>query len=553
MKAPRRTPNRHAAGAALRPARRRRPVLWAVVALIAIGALTMILVLRHAAYTESGMAKRWIHRLAALTAIPAAGSHAASAHAALPVPPTTIGINLSSPAYYRQARAFANLALGSSWASRIPGHPNLGPDEIDKDGNLKQLPGGQPVWRMLTLPNASARGIDIRCTYEGHGDIRPTMAAAQNVRPSAGGFTFHWTYTGYKTSLVILRVGAIDAKDPIRNIDCREADLPRTARFDPQFVAWVRHFKAIRFMDWQNTNAAKPIIWGQRHTSASLDILDQDGVSVEDMVDLSTQAGADPWFNMPWNADEDYVRRFAQYVHDHLPRDRKVYVEAGNEVWNTHFPMSKQALAEGQAEGLSSDPEKGRLFRYAERLVQIMTPWEQVFVDRPGQLVRVANCQNGPNRSNMVLAYKDTANHVDALATAPYFGGDFHKTPPADVDAAFARLDSAMDEAFATTLKAKAVAAKYNKRYIAYEAGQHIILEDVALAGQIQRDPRMYDAYKRYLDFWRANMGDTIMMYDSVQPIVRTGSWGLVEYFGQPVSEAPKWRAVLEETQKSHE
>jgi hypothetical protein len=542
MKPPRRTPNRHAEGATIRAGRRRRTSLWASVALIAIGALTIILVLRHAAYAEAGMAKRWIHRLTALAAVPAS-SHAA---AALPVPATTIGINLSSPAYYRPQRAFANLILGSSWASRIPGRPNLGPEEVDKDGNLKQLPGGQPVWRMLTQPNANVREANIRCTYDGQGDIRPTMAAAQNVRSSPGGFTFHWTNTGYKTSLVILKVSALDPRNPIRNLDCREIDLSRTARFEPQFLAFVRQFKIVRFMDWQNTNANQPVTWAQRHTPASLEILDQDGVSVEDMVDLVAQAGADPWFNMPWNADDDYIDRFARYVHDHLPRDRKVYVEPGNEVWNARFPMSKQALREGQAEALSSDPEQARLFRYAERLKQVMSIWEKVFADRPNQLVRVANCQNGPNRSNLVLGYKDTARHVDALATAPYFGGDYHKTPPADVDGAFARIDSAIDETFATTLKAKGVAEKYGKRYIAYEAGQHIILDDVALAQKIQRDPRMYDAYKRYLDFWRANIGDTIMMYDSVQPIGRTGSWGLVEYLGQPLADAPKMRAVAD-------
>jgi hypothetical protein len=88
------------------------------------------------------------------------------------------------------------------------------------------------------------------------------------------------------------------------------------------------------------------------------------------------------------------------------------------------------------------------------------------------------------------------------------------------------------------------VAAKLGKRYIAYEAGQHIILNDVELASQVQRDPRMYDAYRRYLSLWKSQIGDTLMMYTSVQPVVQWGGWGLLEYSGQPLSEAPKMRAV---------
>ena len=482
----------------------------------------------------------WLHKLAMFAALPGAG-----VQAALPVPPTRIGINLISPAYYKQSRAFANLALGSGWVSKAPGFTKLGPDVVDKDGNLKMVPGGQPVMRMLSQPNAGKGDATIRCTYSGHGDIRPSLGV-QDVKSGQGNFTFRWRSNGYKNSLIMLKVFAVDPADPIRNLDCREADLPANQRFDAQFLDFVRPFKVIRFMDWQNINANRPVTWASRHTPASLNILEDDGVAIEDMVGLVTQTGADAWFNMPWNADDDYVRHFAQYVHDHLPRGQKVYVELGNEVWNQIFLMSRQAAQEGQAEGLAPDPDKGRLFRYAERLTQVMDIWAKVFADRPGQLVRVANWQNYPHRVDMVLGYKDTAKHVDALATAPYFGYDFRKNPPGDGGSAFDRLNNGMDQSLGIALESKAVAAKYGKRYIAYEAGQHVVLDDQALAEQLQRDPRMYDAYKRYLNLWRRQIGDTIMLYASVQPIGKNGSWGLLEYLGQPLAEAPKMRAVSE-------
>ena len=491
------------------------------------------------------MAKRsgWVRGIAALVVLPAAGS-GTNATAALPVPPTTIGVSLSSPAYYRQTRTFANLMLGaSSW---LPGgNRRLDPADLDKDGNPKRLAG--PVFKMLVLPGTPG-DADIRCTYKGHGDIRVTMSVS-GFAPAPGSFTFHWRNTGYKTSPIQLRLLSVDEADPIRNIDCRETKLAPDARFAPEFLAMARPFKVLRFMDWQHMNANQPISWADRHTPASQDVLDRDGVSVEDMVDLVSLLGADPWFNMPWNADDDYVRRFAQYVHDHLPRGRKVYVETGNEVWNAGFGASRQALQEGTAKGLDANPEKARLYRYAERLSEVMTIWSQVFADRPGQLVRVANCQNFSQRAEWVLGYKDTAKHVDALATAPYFGFELHRQRPADLNEAFTRIDASIDKSLDFALQNKAIAAKYGKRYIAYEAGQHVIVDDPAMAVQIQRDPRMYDAYKRYLSLWRSRIGDTIMMYDSVQPVVRTGAWGLLEYLGQPLDEAPKMRATLDAIQ----
>jgi hypothetical protein len=56
----------------------------------------------------------------------------------------------------------------------------------------------------------------------------------------------------------------------------------------------------------------------------------------------------------------------------------------------------------------------------------------------------------------------------------------------------------------------------------------------------------MYEAYKKYLELWRSKIGDTIMLYASSGSISRYGAWGLVEYVGQPLSEAPKMRAVAE-------
>lgn len=466
----------------------------------------------------------------------------------LAVPPTTIGVGLSQPTYFLRTRTLANLAAAANWGASD--HRKLGPEEVDNNGNIKRVPDGVALYRLMTSPNVGSRAVTIRCTWKGKGIFKPVGRRVQNV--SYGTRTFTLTMNndqsgGQSGGNVMLNVASVDPSDPIRDIDCREPDLPANARFDPQYVDSLRGFKVIRFMDWQNTNQNMPVTWATRRLPNAIDTTNADGVAIEDMIALAKQAGADPWFNMPWNADDEYYERFARLVHDTLPADRTVYVELANEVWNMAFPVSRQALEEGKAAKLSSNDYAAGLYRYAEKTAHVMDIWAKVYADRPGKLVRVAACQNGPSCPSEVLGYRDTARHVDALATAPYFGGRLSREPFTTADEVFARIDAEIDWTLDLALKAKEVAARYHKRYITYEAGQHLVYRDQALEEQVERDPRMYNAYKRYLEIWRTKIGDTITLFQSSGPISRYGAWGLVEYVGQPLSEAPKMRAVRDE------
>jgi hypothetical protein len=43
------------------------------------------------------------------------------------------------------------------------------------------------------------------------------------------------------------------------------------------------------------------------------------------------------WFCIPFKADDDYVRKYAEYLKTNLREDIKIYVEYSNEVWNGFF------------------------------------------------------------------------------------------------------------------------------------------------------------------------------------------------------------------------
>jgi hypothetical protein len=179
-----------------------------------------------------------------------------------------------------------------------------------------------------------------------------------------------------------------------------------------------------------------------------------------------------------------------------------------------------------------------------------MKIWEQVFADNPRRLVRVISTQHvNTSAAKQVLAYRDTAAHIDALATAPYFGYDLMKEgQTTDLKEIFSRLNERVDQTIDIAYANRAVAAKYGKRYIAYEAGQHVVMpQNVPLSMLVQRDPRMYDVYRHYISAWRQKIGDTLTLFSNVGPISNFGGWGLAEYSGQPISETPKLRAVMEQ------
>lgn len=488
---------------------------------------------------QATMAKRTILRPALFAAAALGGSASAA------VPPTSIGIHVSSVG----ARAFANIAAGGGWAYVPPGGPwsDMPKNLLSPSGEINSLPAGGEFKHGLLHPHITGDSVRIRCTYTGKGAVSVGGYPVVGPFPGKGGFTFDWRRMTPPQGATI-NITAMDPANPIRDIDCREKDIPPTALFYPQLTDLLRGFKVLRFMDWQNTNNNPPSIrWATRHTPGSGNIADGDGVPIETMVALANQMNADAWFNMPWNADDDYIEHFAHYVHDHLAPGRQVYVETSNEVWNEAFPVAQQAIKEGLEEKLSTEPGQAKMFRYAERSIHVLDIWKRVYADAPRRLVRVFSAQaETPFFTDPILKFRDTPRHFDALASAPYFSYD-NKGSPTSLDEIFSRISVGVDHALGLAADNKAVAIKYGLRYVAYEAGQSIRLDNVALAKRIQTDPRMHDMYKRYLDGWRTRIGDTIIMFGTVYETGTFGSWGLVENYDDTEATAPKLRAVREE------
>lgn len=467
------------------------------------------------------------------------------------VPATRVGINLADVVHWTTERVFSNLAAIGGWAIKNSG-TRVEDQYLDRNGFPSIWPTGQPngqnaTWTFILTPRPLP-SEPIVCTWEGKAELDANGKSVRNVQRGSKRLSF--TLANLDRAWVI--VTQRDPSSPLSALDCREASRPRTELFDPAFVDMVRDFAVVRFMDWQRANDDDPVSWDTRRTPASAFQSSKGGVALDHMVKLAADAGIDPWFTVPFRADADYTRAYARFVHDHLPAERTIYVELGNEIWNTSFPAARRSQADGLAAGLSADPTEARMRNYAKRSAETFAIWSEIFADRPGKLIRVVSTQNAqPRMAETVLSFPALAGKVDALATAPYFYLENERAAPRrsdgtlDLDRLFPILEQRVDAAIDLAVQNKAVAARHGVRYIAYEGGQHLIFRGDAPAREaVQRDPRMGGLYTRYLDGWQRKVGDLLVLFNSTRGIGDSGSWGLREYSNQPLSEAPKAQAV---------
>ncbi len=465
-----------------------------------------------------------------------------------------LGVNLTGGTYYSNDPMFTNLLIGSNWNPSGTDFDESKPGSLDALGNPVILPG-QQARRILTPPVSVINGTaaQIVCTWDGTGKV---VVGGAHWKPvfNANDLTFEWP--GRKnsdSSLAWLQILSSDQSDRLRNFDCREKGVARTAVFTADYLASLKPYGLLRFMDLSGVNGNDPNpVWTTRARADGIGSpLNGPGIAIEHMIVLANAYKADAWFNVPWNADDAYVRSMAQLVHDGIPASQHVYVELANEVWNYMFGVTSQAEREGLAKGFASpkDRVEAMLMRYGENTSRVMRIWAAVFADRPGQLVRVSGTQSSnPWATEVILSQGKLAADIDAIAIAPYFAHDLtDDAAPGLTD--FAKLDAQLvtraQRAVDVDMQQQAaVAKKYGKRLIAYEAGQHITGPNVELTAALNRSPRMYDAYKVYLAGWKAKVNDAIALYNATGAIGQYGAWGLREYAGQPIAETPKLRAV---------
>ena len=488
-----------------------------------------------------------------------------------PLPPpkpieSRLGINLAGLGDLNTEYPFLDVfKLARPWISQRQGEAwGKGPAlDLDPEGWPRRLEPDCWVDTALLTFGHAPKGRYV-CLYDGVGELEFWGGKIRSVAPAPGRVVVEMdgTHEG-----IFLRLKRTNPERPVRNIRFllpgHEFTHAREV-FHPAFLARWAGFNTIRFMDWMDTNDSEQKTWADRPTPGTY-TYGLKGAPVEVMVDLCNRMGANPWFCLPHQASDTYVRRFAELVKTNLNPELKIHIEYSNEVWNSMFAQHGHAEAQAKVRNLGAPdrPWEGAANYYARRSVEIFRLWEDVFDGRE-RLVRVIAWQAASGdywTDKMVLAHADTWKSADALAIAPYvsFLVGPESKPPVDEVAKWTVaqvLDHAEQQALPECLgwmRTQArVAAKYRLRLLAYEAGQHLVgvgggeNNDAVtqLFIEANRHPRMGTIYRRYLDAWRDAGGDLACLFSSVAKPSKWGSWGLLE-FGDDTG-SPKFDAVRE-------
>ncbi len=438
--------------------------------------------------------------------------------------------------------------------------------------------------------------------YDGKGTLDVT-GRAQVVSRKDGEIVFDYQPGEGLVAIVIVNT---DPNDHLRNISIVREDYlalyESGARFNPLWLAKIENVRSLRFMDWMSTNGSVSSTWDRRPTVDHYSYVPL-GVPAEVMIDLVNLIGADPWFNMPHMADDDYLRQFAQLVKDTLNPELKVYVEYSNEVWNFVFPQAHYAAEQARIRWRRKAGDDAWMQFYGMRSAQMAQIWTEVFgEDRADQLIPVIATHTGwigleESALNAQLWQDESADnwppyvYFKAYAVTGYFGfemGNEEGAPDvldwlaqsADTarqngqgrglsgrqldafveenkyEAANKLVDAGLregsfgelvNEIFPTHAK---IADEHGLTLVMYEGGTH-----VSVSGEFSRSDTLIEFFKQFnyseemsglyrdlLIGWKAAGGTIFNAFVDVSFPSQYGSWGALRHLQD---DNPRWTALM--------
>ena len=509
------------------------------------------------------------------------------------MPGPSLGINLSGLADWNTAFPFLNLfQMSRPWYTQTDSQFDTGQAgllDLDANGWVRGFTAdgsAAPFDRVATILNtggvAPRPGVYV-LDWQGEGTIE--LSHGSNVR-----------VLSQEEGRITLRIDgpgemqiAIAATDPqhsgnylrdIRLYHQQDAALLQAGQvFTPEFLDRIGAFRSLRFMDWMDTNGSQVHGAGDLRPEDAARQTGPGGASVEVMVALANETRADPWFNIPVHASNEWVRSFATYVRDHLAEGLVARFEFSNEVWNWGFEQAH--FAQSRAEALwGADVEGGWMQWYGMRAAAVARQVAAVFGDETGtRALNVFSTQAGwQGLEHYALdapalvaqggsAPRNAPFHVYAIA--PYFGGSIGGPDmAAQVDRWIAQGADGFRHALAwlrsgdaadtlahigeTIAYHAAVAQSLGWQLEAYEGGQHVV--DVtwvdgsrdpahtAFFIELVRQPEFFGLYLRYFEIWQAQGGGLMDSFSDFGPPSEWGSWGIWDSLW--AEDSPRARAV---------
>jgi hypothetical protein len=525
----------------------------------------------------------------------------------------SVGTNLDGLNYWSAASPFLDLMKSSgAWLPQGPGQWDTGEKlDLDEHGWIRSLPLTGPA-KTRSAALIVLRGADdvwpaharYVVMYDGDGVIQGYKAQG-TATVSSDRKRRRVVVEAGDNGFVQLQIMSTDPKKTgnyIRNVRIvREDLLPLFQRgeiFNPAYVKKIAPFSTLRFMVWMSANrlyrpdgsaiewrpdggydVSKPLLLTWADRPRMNDAFWSRGVPVEAMVELANKTGEDPWFNMPVNAGDDYVRGFATYVRSHLNPALKVHVEFSNEVWNWAFVQSKYAEARArEAFGANGNWMEW----YGMRAAEVGSIWKSVFHEPltghagRGRVRVVYNTQlhyrglekpglETPDWKDPRGQHRRAADYFDEYAVAGYYGGHLSEDRNAakviaswnEPDGGFSQALTAIGTMISTELPDLYGyhgdrAREYGLDLVTYESGFGEQTPQSQMGNQaytnfliaLQRRPEIYRLEMANFDAFRKAGGKLFMNYEVVGKPSKYGSWSALESLDQP--DSPRYRALLD-------
>ncbi len=319
--------------------------------------------------------------------------------------------------------------------------------------------------------------------------------------------------------------------------------------FSPQYLAMLKPFRAVRFMDWAGTNGSTIADWSARTLPTTFGV-NAGIVPWETMIELLNETGKDGWINVPEHATDAYVKSLGDLFATNLDMTRidaaraaaglttpfTLYVEYANETWNGSFTANATLLAAANAApttytgmytgsyGPSFMVQDTNLMKVGQvegdRLVQIGMSLRKELASTPVTVAPVlAGWALGPAYSDDALTfikakYGDPKQYVSAVAIAPYFSVDDSNGQTDSLGNLFTALDTAIDATDATLQQFAMLVSQYGLQMTAYEGGQGFTgSTNLTVKHLAQYDARMNASYARALTLWQKDVGNALYMH----------------------------------------
>lgn len=480
-----------------------------------------------------------------------------------------LGVNLDAIADWQPAWVFVDaFKTARPWIPQVPG--KLGPWDTGlsipttADGWPVPQPGQAAGTLLLRDIEGEYPAGEYVLLYEGKGQIEVGLDATI-VSQTPGRVVLDVVPSN---SGVHLKVIQSNGSDPLRNIRLLMPSFEFVHEelvYHPVYLDRLQPFGTLRFMDWGRTNTTLLTQWSERPTPESWSQGTHLGVAAEYMVQLANRAHKAPWICIPHTASDDYVTKLAELVRDRLDPSLPVVVEYSNEVWSDAFPQGAWVQSQGIALGFGPTPFQARLHYYARRSGQISDIFKQTFatIGEAARVIAVVGSQHAnPWVGEQILDFENTAEKIDALAVAPYFGYAYglESNAPQTLSYTVEGLLEACRWDIENKLGPKMVenaqvAESYGIPMIAYEGGQHLAAVGPAnsnlaltdLFSEADAHPKMGELYDLMFAKWREAGGEHFCLFSNCSRPSVFGNWGLTRYQTQSPEDAPKLAAVLRE------